>query len=262
MALAVSSFQASARSSAVCGDTGLHDGVRVHANLIQVVPDHDNAVVRLTFTPQGSFVADRYFLSRPLRVLAVGGSEILDEKFEAGETMPAEGLDIQLGDGDVGEFPFDEYDAQVQVRVVSPTGEPVPSVLVGEASVHGYRFTVTSGLAEPNRGNNLNFAVRRAPTTVAFAIFIDVLMWALAALALTMALGEIRSAEEIDGAAITLLGVLLFAFPAVRNSVPNMPSLGVLSDYLSYFWCEIGLGLGLVSLLIFNIRRQRRARQN
>ena len=40
--------------------------------------------------------------------------------------------------------------------------------------------------AEPNQGNNLNFAVHRAPTTVAFAVFIDVLMWALTALALTM----------------------------------------------------------------------------
>ena len=114
-------------------------------------------------------------------------------------------------------------------------GNPIPSVLTCEASVHGYRFMVTGGMPEPSSGNDLAIGVHRVPATLVFAV--SCFMWALTALALIMVVGDIRSSGPIDGSIIALLGVPLFAFPAVRNSVRNAPGLGVLGDYLSYFWC-------------------------
>lgn len=253
--LGVASFQSAGGASAVSGDTGLQDGIRVHANIVEVKPDQDEALVRLSFEPVGSFVLDQQFLSRPAHLVAVGADDVINEKFDAGEIMNAQDLRVGLGDGDIGEFPFDTYGAQIQVRLLSDSGSPIPSVLAGGGSVHGYRLTITGGMPESNKGNDLAIRIQRAPATLAFAIFIEIMMWMLTLLALAMALGEIRRGREIDGGAISFLGVLLFAFPAVRNSVPNVPSLGVLGDYVSFFWCEIGLGLGLVSLLFFKLRR-------
>jgi hypothetical protein len=97
--------------------------------------------------------------------------------------------------------------------------------------------------------------VSRAPATLIFAGFIMLLMWTVTLLALMLSAKLIRTGAAIDTPLISLLGVLLFAFTAIRNSMPNAPALGALADYLSYFWCEVALGVGLVALLIFRIRR-------
>jgi hypothetical protein len=89
---------------------------------------------------------------------------------------------------------------------------------------------VTGGMPEPSTGNDLAIGVHRVPATLVFAV--SCFMWALTALALIMVVGDIRSTGPIDGSLIALLGVPLFAFPAVRDSVRNAPGLGVLGDYL------------------------------
>jgi Domain of unknown function (DUF4436) len=88
-----------------------------------------------------------------------------------------------------------------------------------------------------------------------FAGFIMLLMWTVTVLALMLSAKLIRTSATIDTPLISLLGVLLFAFTAIRNSMRNAPALGALADYLSYFWCELALGICLAALLIFRIRR-------
>ena len=45
------------------------------------------------------------------------------------------------------------------------------------------------------------------------------------------------------------LGVLLFAFPAVRNLQPSAPPIGALSDFLAFFWCEALVAISLCFVL-------------
>lgn len=71
------------------------------------------------------------------RVVAVGAG-IVDETFEPAGTMAPEDLQVELADGDIGEFPFDQCDAVIQVRALAGNGNLIPSVLTCEASVHGY----------------------------------------------------------------------------------------------------------------------------
>jgi hypothetical protein len=255
MTAIVISFQAGSRSSTVSGDKSLPDGIRVHANVIKVIPEEDHLVVRLSFEPVGNYVQDQRFLARPVRVVAVGGAGIVDETFDAGALMPPEDLMVALGGGEISEYPIDSYESLFQVRVTD-AGGAVPSVLMAEAAVRGYRLTMADPVSEPNGGNDITIDVSRGPATLTFAVFVIVLMWALTVLVLLLAVGQIRSGAPIDGAMISLVGVLLFAFPAIRNSVPDVPPPGVLGDFLSFFWCEMALGVGLVALLIFRIRRR------
>jgi hypothetical protein len=255
VAIGAVSFEGEGHASGISGDPNLADGVRIHANLEKMVPGDPQLVVRLDFEPRGRLVQDGFFLAQRLRVIAVGGAGLVDESFAAGGVMTPRTLPVALEGGDVSQYPFDGYTALFGVRVLTSDGAPVPSVLVADGSLHGYTVDIARPTKEPNGGNDLTISVSRAPATLIFAVFIMLLMWTVTVLALALAAKLIRTNASIDTPLISLLGVLLFAFTAIRNSMPNAPALGALADYLSYFWCEVALGVGLVALLIFRIRR-------
>jgi Domain of unknown function (DUF4436) len=249
------SFEGEGHAAGVSGDPNLVDGVRIHANLEKMVPGDPQLVLRLDFEPRGRFAQDGVFLAQRLRVIAVGGAGLVDESFAAGGMMTPRTLPVALEGGDVSQYPFDSYSALFGVRVLTGDGAAVPSVVVADGSMHGYSVDIARSTREPNGGNDLTISVSRAPATLLFAGFIMLLMWTVTLLALLLSAKLIRTSATIDTPLISLLGVLLFAFTALRNSMPNAPALGALADYLSYFWCEVALGLGLVALLVFRIRR-------
>lgn len=255
VAMAALSFEEEGHASGVSGDPNLADGVRIHANLEKMVPGDPQLMVRLDFEPKGRFAQDGVFLAQRVRVVAVGGAGLVDESFAAGGVMTPSTLPVALEGGDVSQYPFDRYSALFGVRVLTSDGAAVPSVLVADGSIHGYSIDIADPTREPNGGNNLTIGVSRGPATWIFAVFIMLLMWMVTVLALLLSAKLIRTGAAIDTPLISLLGVLLFAFTAIRNSMPNAPALGAIADYLSYFWCEVALGLGLVALLIFRIRR-------
>jgi len=249
------SFEGEGHAAGVSGDPNMVDGVRIHANLEKMVPGDPQLVLRLDFEPRGRFAQDGVFLAQRLRVIAVGGAGLVDESFAAGGMMAPRTLPVALEGGDVSQYPFDSYSALFGVRVLTSDGAAVPSVLVADGSMHGYGVDIARSTREPNGGNDLTISVSRAPATLIFAGFIMLLMWTVTLLALMLSAKLIRTGAAIDTPLISLLGVLLFAFTALRNSMPNAPALGALADYLSYFWREVALGLGLVALLVFRIRR-------
>ncbi len=249
------SFEGEGHAAGVSGDPNLVDGVRIHANLEKMVPGDPQLVLRLDFEPRGRFAQDGVFLAQRLRVIAVGGAGLVDESFAAGGMMTPRTLPVALEGGDVSQYPFDSYSALFGVRVLTGDGAAVPSVVVADGSMHGYSVDIARSTREPNGGNDLTISASRAPATLIFAGFIMLLMWTVTLLALLLSAKLIRTSAAIDTPLISLFGVLLFAFTALRNSMPNAPALGALADYLSYFWCEVALGLGLVALLVFRIRR-------
>jgi hypothetical protein len=255
VAAAAISFEDEGHASGVSGDRNLVDGIRIHADFEKLAAGDDRLVVRLEFEPRGRFAQDRVFLAQRVRLVAVGGAGLVDESFPAGGVMTPRTLPVALEGGDVSQYPFDRYTALFGVRILTSDGAPVASVLVADGSLHGYSINVAHPTREPNGGNDLAISVSRGPATLMFAGFIMLLMWTVTVLALVLAAKLIRINAAIDTPLISLLGVLLFAFTAIRNSMPNAPALGALADYLSYFWCEVALGVGLVSLLVFRIRR-------
>ena len=251
----VIAFESPNDSRAVSGDPALRDGIRVDVNVVKVVPEEDHVVVRFSFEPVGHFAEGRHFLAKPVHLTVVGGAEAVDEKLEAGELIPPEDVNVAL-EGDIAQYPFDSYDGTFEVSVRGADGKEVPSVLLADASVHGFFVQATDPVSEVDAGNDMTLDAQRSKANVTFSCFVMGLMWALTVLAIVMAAGEIRSGQPVDTPVISFLGVLLFAFPSIRNSMPNAPALGVLSDFACYFWCEITLGLTLVVLLAVHVRRK------
>ncbi|WP_156624078.1 DUF4436 family protein [Mycobacterium sp. 852002-40037_SCH5390672] len=250
------SFEQAGHASGVNGDRNLSDGIRIHADIQKITPADDQLVVGLEFEPRGRFAQDGVFLAKNARVVAVGGAGLVDQSFTAGGLMTSQTLPVALASGDdVSQYPFDRYTALFSVRILAADGSPVPTVLIAGGSVHGYSISIGNPPRELNEGNDLSISVGRAPSTWIFAVFIVLLMWALTILSVLLTANQIRSDRPIDGTLISFLGVLLFSFSAVRNSMPNAPAVGALTDYLSFFWCELVLGLCLVAILVFRIRR-------
>jgi hypothetical protein len=50
---------------------------------------------------------------------------------------------------------------------------------------------------------------------------------------------------------------LLFAFPAIRNAQPFTPPMGVLSDYLGFFWAESLVAISLIIKLNIWLSRKK-----
>lgn len=134
-------------------------------------------------------------------------------------------------------------------------GTPVPTVLMAGGSVHGSSINIGNPPREPDEGNDLTIRVGRAPSTWIFAVFIVLLMWSLTVLAVLLTVNQVRSERPLDGTFISFLGVLLFSYSGCAIRCPTHPAVGALTDYLSFFWCELVLGLCLVAMLVFRIRR-------
>lgn len=249
------SYEKAGHATGVNGDRNLSDGIRIHADIQKISPTDNQLVVGLQFEPRGRFAQDGVFLASNVRVVAVGGAGLVDESFAAGGLMTAQTLPVALETGDVSQYPFDRYTSLFSVRILTSDGTPVPTVLLAGGSVHGYSISIGNPPREPNEGNDLTISVTRAPSTWIFAVFIILLMWTLTILAMLLVANQIRSDRPIDGTLISFLGVLLFSFSAVRNSMPNAPAVGALTDYLSFFWCELVLGLCVVAMLVVRIRR-------
>jgi hypothetical protein len=49
---------------------------------------------------------------------------------------------------------------------------------------------------------------------------------------------------------------LLFAFPAIRAIEPSVPPMGVLSDYIGFFWAETIVAISLIVHLYSWIKRK------
>ena len=251
----VISFQSPNDSQSVSGDPNLVDGVRVHVSVLKVVPEADHLLIRMAFEPVGSLAKDRHFLTQPVRVVISAGASVIDETYQTGEIMPPRDIEVDL-DGSIAEFPLDRYESTFEVTVSGKDGSPVQSVLLVDASAHGYQLTAADPISELNGGHDMTMTIARSAATVVFGYFVMGLMWALTALAVVMAVAEIRRKEPIEGSLISFLGVLLFAFPSIRNSIPNSPPLGVLSDFVAYFWCEFVIGVTLVAVLATHATRK------
>jgi hypothetical protein len=253
----LSSFLQVRRSSLVAGDPVLSNGIRIIANVVDVAPSDKVVKLRLVFQPLGKFAKNGNFLSQPTNVSVLGGADVVNDSYEAGEIMLPADIRVPLRSGTVSMYPLDRYESTLRLEVTNADGTAVPTTLEVDASNPGYRVQMTDTSPSGNNGTrDLDLQVSRAPTTIFFAIFTSVLMLTLTILALMTVFWLLRGgASESVRFMIPLILVLLFAFPAIRSFAPGVPPLGVLVDFFAFFWCEIALGIGVI-VVYANLMRE------
>ena len=228
------------------------DGIVLDARLITVNTATASATVRIDPTPGGSFAQSPLDLLTKDVVLytsTVNGS--VAHSYRAGNFMDPFETAVPL-EGDTSTYPF--HHLKVEIAALASTaggvrsGKTVPLQLHVSSGLAGYRVSTQSAKRE---GQLVDVVLHVDPSwaAVAFAVFIMVVMWALALGALAVAVSLVARRRRFEGAFAGFLAVLLFAFPTVRNSLPGIPPVGVLFDYAAFFWAEALVALALILLI-------------
>lgn len=260
-ALTLSSFShetSGHKTPFVAGNPSLANGVALDGRTQVVDPLTETATVLLSFRPRGSLVDAEGRLRRPLTVLVETATGPVTKTFKQGELMRPESLTLTLRDGFVANYPSDTYHADLDVLVRrGDTNQVVPTALDVFAATHGFSFSLQREGSDKDGGHYVDMTIRRSTATRFFSIFLSVTMWALTLGVIGLLLRVVLFDRPIQFPMFTFLAALLFAFPAIRNAQPNAPVIGVRSDYLSFFWCEVLVAVSLIALLGVWIARRR-----
>jgi len=217
-----------------------------------------DVVVRLEFTPKGSFLsADGATLARDLELYVATSTGKNVHEFKKGKRMnPIEAV-VEIYEGEPMDYPFDAHTAELAFFFEPAAkggegggNESIPVAVELRGSVAGLRMDTE--YAKENKPDHtiIDISIQRATTAVFFSMFIMIAMWALAIGVLFLVYRVFAGHRKIEISMFSFLGALLFAFPALRNSQPGSPPIGTLSDFLAFFWAEVIIALSLLSVVL------------
>lgn len=164
-------------------------------------------------------------------------------------------------------YPFDTHRARIRLFVerqegTSPDGKPVlkrqPVVLDPDfRKFEGYDILVTPIGENSPRMIDMEVELKRTLPIRCYAVFIAVLMLLISVSVLRMAFKRLKGTGAPEMGEMAFCAALLFAFPAIRNAQPFAPPMGVLSDYLGFFWAESIVAVSLIIKLNIWLRRKK-----
>ena len=239
------------------------DYIEVNARILEVQPVAGTQQVRLTVIAHGVFANRDGSLKQTINLDAdgyLGGSINL----AGGEIPPPVQLVLDL-DGDLSQYPFDSYSSALQVRLsrvvknADGTGtvkadEPVPMRLAVSAKQHDWAINSSEAESWEDGAISVDIGARRGGAMRAFALFELAVMIALACIAVAMTYTTLITGRPIEFSMFVWLGAMLFALPAVRNTMPGVPGVGTVLDYSGFFWCLIAVAACLITAAITYIR--------
>jgi len=115
---------------------------------------------------------------------------------------------------------------------------PMPISFDLSASVPGIRFEEDIVKTALDGGTHIQLNLKRANQVITVSMGIQLMMLCLALSVLAMVLFGTIKAEESALVPLSVSVTLIFGLPALRDAQPNVPPLGVFSDYVSYIWAE------------------------
>ncbi|MDZ4727333.1 MAG: DUF4436 family protein [Leptospira sp.] len=170
--------------------------------------------------------------------------------------------------GSNSDYPFDEYESILSLgffknskyfeeKVEVESKEGIPIVLNMKSPISNYKIefyekTVEDFWLDRFNGNpDRIIKVIRTKSSKFYSIFIILGMVALSLLLVFITIRTLLYNRLVQINFLVFIGILLLVLPALRNTQPGIPTLGVLSDYLSFFWVE---GLATVTLIILTLK--------
>lgn len=229
------------------GGGGTANRIDLTATILSVDPMRDTMTLRLTLVPIGTYTSDNgRSPSRDLRLLVNSVSGGTDRAFPKGKHLSPTEVTLDLL-GNVSDYPFDSYTSPLDLDLFEAAPErPVPIRVNFQSQLHGIDVTSSLDRSSADGDVTLNLSVTRSRATVGFALFMMAAMAAAAAVVVLMVGLIIAQKRRLDPPFFAWIGAMLFALPAIRNSLPGTPTVGTLSDFLVFFWA---LGLVIASLV-------------
>jgi len=251
-------------------DTGpvaeLHAPEVVHPEVTRAVvafttlsPGQGELRARITVTPAPDLLDEDGRLLAPLWVSTGNATTEL----RAGETVRPFETVLTMSEGSVNRYPFDRYRGQLMLFVTAGTGEarellrfqPEIRSIVGDFSLTAQLRT--DPMVEDRSVAVVAWEAGRPPTTTVYAIWLMVLMWALAVTGLLIVWAVILWMVELPMWVFGYFVGVLFALPPLRDSLPGRPPPGTLFDFLSFYWSVTIIGVSLILSLSTWLTRTR-----
>jgi hypothetical protein len=231
--------------------------VEVTMTVIGVDPVKNAVEARLEFELKGIYKKGPTYPAQDL-LMTVNGANIEDSEitFKEGKPMIVPAIKFNLVEGRSNNYPFDRHIARVALSIdpLPSIGKkfapfelkPVPLVFNFDADVPGFDISYKPMAENSSIFIYIDVYTTRSLPVKFFALTIIVIMWVLSIMALLLALKVMKSGKLPEIGMLSWTGVMLFAFPAIRNSQPGVPPVGTASDFLSFFWTEIIVVVALV----------------
>lgn len=250
--------------------------VEIFVKLLTIDPIKGDATVRIEMEPHGNVIEDDGGLAAPLRLYIPSANGKTEIEFKEGQSLtPVEAVLTMYG-GNAADYPLDNHKAGFYLLMEKlerkdspkrPPAEPatedlpagtgavkqveselpvVPLDVSFFGSIPGYSITVAKGKDVEDGLVSAEIDITRSGTVKAFSLFIAILMWGLSIAVLFLVLSVVLRGRKPEIAMFSFMAALLFAYYAVRNSQPNVPPIGVYSDFVSFFWAETLVGLCLL----------------
>jgi hypothetical protein len=247
---------------------------------------------RVRLIPMGRFALDKATPATDLKLLvnSVSGKQVAI--FPKGERIvPIEVT--SLLSGNQNRYPFDRYSTEIDLLVTTPVKkkvEPLPdqkfddptnplatTLVVGAndldrsepvpisenliATFSGIKFDGTIAEDDTYKLMHTTVEMRRSNNVISVSLLVMTVMFVLAVCIMCMVLHVIASPGDTNLVPLSLCVALIFGLPALRNVQPNVPGMGVLSDYISFMWAEFMVSISAITLACIWIIRSRGIRE-
>jgi hypothetical protein len=237
----------------------------VTVTALGVNPTAGELRVRVLLNPAQDFVDDTGRLTTQVTLSAndVSGNTI--HTFDVGQTPAPFEISAPILEGSVAQYPFDSYRAPLLLAVATEEGErqvAEPAVVEARSTIDDFTVTSETDASEAAQAQPENLLVvgwnaSRPATTIGYAVWLMVLMWALAATGLLIVWAVLIWRVEMPFWGFGYFVGVLFALPPLRDSLPGRPPPGTLFDFGSYYWAIALVATTLIMVLGIWIRQAR-----
>ena len=241
---------------AAIGDPSEPNRIELYVTAQQVNAAQQRVQLRVEVIPHGTLAAPG--LDVPAKYLSLFTSSPTKAQvdFPAGRPAPAQDLDVSLYDGTVSDYPFDGYDAQIAFAATMDN-QSVPVSMTFADIDPFFHIAAVSGTYQ-NSTADLTVHVFRSQGTKLLAVFMMVVMWALALSVLGGGWILVSRNRGLVWPALGWMAAVLFALAGLRNTAPGTPPIGCVLDYAAFFWSEILTAFGVVMVCLMGMLTERR----
>ncbi|WP_406388620.1 DUF4436 family protein [Streptomyces sp. NBC_00211] len=227
------------------------DRVDVEATVQHVDAAARELLLRVRVTPLGTLGEQEG--SAPVGDLSLQTSvaTLGDLEFKAHERIAIRDVQVAMTDGSVSDYPFDTYETDIGFRALLD-GKQVPVRMLFSNNDTLFSVSVTPGPSQQEAVAALKLS--RSGSLVVFAVFMMVVMWALAAAVLIGTWYLTTRGEGLVWPALAWMAATLFALAAFRNTAPGTPPIGSVLDWFAFLWAETVIALCLIAVVLTGVR--------
>ncbi len=237
------------------------DEIEVYVSFLGFDPIRGELDARFQLIPKGKYVnVDTTFLTESMRFTETFATTNQEFEVLKNRPIPSPVVKYVTYEGDANDYPFDQYSGGMSFYLESlepdTAGEYIPFTYFVEESLPGFDIKAIVDEAYTTADYvAMDIKISRSMPVVFFSSLVMIIMWLLAIITGLMAIRILFSDRFPEIGLLGFLGALLFAFPAIRNAQPNVPPVGTLGDFLSFFWTEL---IVVISLIIVGVSWLRR----